>query len=105
MNEKLLKNINHYGVNHQQRKLQEEVFELQEAVSKYQFAEEENLESELFYEPVKWDLYKLKEYIIEELADVMVLLNQFKLYYGISDEEVKEVMIKKIDRQMERIGE
>lgn len=33
----------------------------------------------------------------------MVLLNQFKLYYGISDEEVKNVMIEKLERQMERI--
>lgn len=34
MKEKLLKIINHYGVNNQQRKLAEEHFELQEAIRK-----------------------------------------------------------------------
>ena len=96
MNEKLLKNINHYGVNHQQRKLQEEVFELQEAIT--------NRELHWNYDTEIQDIKPYNEHLIEEIADVQVLLNQFKLYYGISDEEVKEVMIKKIDRQMERIG-
>lgn len=101
MNEKLLKNINHYGVNHQQRKLQEEVFELQEAII--------NIKTFDFivndYPEIKENRLAFIKHLIEEIADVQVLLNQFKLYYEISDEEVKEVMIKKIDRQMKRIGE
>ena len=88
MNEKLLKNINHYGVKIELRKLNEECFELIEAIRDYEEV---------------YSKHNYKQYIIGEIADVMVLLNQFKLYYGISDEEVKEVMIKKIDRQMERI--
>lgn len=44
-----------------------------------------------------------KEHIKEELADVMVMLKQFQLYYNISTKEIKEVMKYKVDRQIERI--
>lgn len=90
MNEKLLKNINHYGLRTELRKLNEECYELIEAIREYEAV---------------YSKHNYKQYIIEEIADVQVLLNQFKLYYGIADREVKEVMIKKIDRQMERIKE
>lgn len=95
MNEKLLKNINHYGVDTEKRKLNEECYELIEAITEYRYVE--------IYKGSPAEKYH-KEHIIEEIADVQVLLNQFKLYYGISDEEVKNVMIEKIERQMERIG-
>lgn len=97
MNEKLLKNINHYGVDIELRKLNEEVFELQETIIVNEFIKRKF--------PKYHEIFKrqIKEHITEELADVQVLLNQFKLYYEIPDEEVKEVMIKKIERQMERI--
>lgn len=36
MKKDLLKIIKHFGVNNQQRKLQEEVFELQEAITKHE---------------------------------------------------------------------
>ena len=36
MDEQLLKIINHYGINNQQRKLEEEIFELQEAITIYE---------------------------------------------------------------------
>ena len=45
------------------------------------------------------------EHIAEEIADVQVMLNQFRLYYRITDEEVKEIMNKKIDRTIKRIKE
>jgi NTP pyrophosphatase (non-canonical NTP hydrolase) len=103
MNEKLLKNINHYGVNHQQRKLQEEVFELQEAITRYEFAKKDNKAELEFSGEEKWDLEHFKKHIIEELADVQMMINQFKLYYEILDKAVTNVMIYKTDRQMERI--
>ena len=89
MNEKLLKNINFYGLKTELRKLNEECYELIEAIREYEEV---------------YSKHNYKQYIIGEIADVQVLLNQFKLYYGIADREVKEVMIEKIDRQMERIG-
>lgn len=80
MKEKLLKIINHFGIRNQLKKLNEECYELIEAVN----------------------YYELKE-IIEEVADVQVLLNEIKAYYDISDEIEEKVMLYKIDRTLERI--
>lgn len=80
MKEKLLKIINHFGIRNQLKKLNEECYELIEAVN----------------------YYELKE-IIEEVADVQVLLNEIKAYYGISNEIEEKVMLYKIDRTLERI--
>lgn len=87
MNGKLKMIINHYGVNAQQRQLVEEVFELQEAIIQYE----------------KPRRYHSKEHIAEEIADVMVMLKQFQLYYDISTEEIEKIMQYKVDRQIKRI--
>lgn len=92
MKNEILKIIEFYGVNHQQRKLMEEIFELQEAIT---LKESEQFE---FY-----DKYHRKS-IIEEMADCMVLLSQFKEYYKITDKELQEVAKYKIIRQLERIS-
>lgn len=88
MNDKLKKIINTYGVTNQLKYFQSEVYELTEAI----------LCEEL-------TTYTLKdiEHIAEEIADVMVMLKQFQLYYCIKDEEIEEIMKFKIDRQIERI--
>lgn len=90
MKEDLLKIILHYGVNAQQRQLAEEVFELQEAITAY----ENDYEGLYTYGT---------EHIAEEIANVMVLLNQFKDYYNIPGETLLVFMRGKIDRQLERI--
>lgn len=86
MKEDLLKIINHYGINNQQRKLEEEVFELQEAIIKY-----EN------------NCNLTRENIKEEIADVSVLLQQISEYYDISFEDIYPIMKNKINRTMERM--
>ena len=96
MKEDLLKIIMHYGVNVQQRKLAEEVFELQEAITKAQDVYDKTV---LFQEYTS----NLKTNIAEEIADVMVMLNQFKAYYGIPNETILVFMRGKVDRQLERI--
>ena len=97
MKEDLLKIIKHYGVNAQQRQLAEEVFELQEAITTHE------LKESVSYEIPLTDLIGTKEHIAEEIADVMVLLNQFKDYYNIPGETLLVFMKGKIDRQLERI--
>lgn len=92
--DKLLKIINHYGVNNQQRKFQEEVFELNEAILEYKYDE-----NKIYPEVDEC----LKGHIAEEIADVMVMLEQFRLYYGIPVGNIKEVMEYKVKRQIERI--
>lgn len=94
MKNDLLQIIQHYGVNHQQRKFNEEVFELQEAILEYE--QDENK----FYPEVD---KALKEHIAEEIADCLVLLKQFQVYYDISAEQIKEVMRFKVKRQLERM--
>lgn len=83
MRSKLLQIVNKYGVEHQLKKLSEEVFELQEAV--------------LCGHSV--------EHITEELADVMVLVNQLRVFYDISPDKIAEVFDYKVDRQIDRINE
>ena len=90
MEEKLLKIINHYGVNNQQRKFQEEVFELNEAIF-----EKEKIGAYPGVEEIK--------HIAEEIADVLNMVEQFKLYYGITSEEITNIFWSKVDRQLERI--
>lgn len=94
MKEKLLKIINTYGVIPQLKYFQSEVFELNEAIIKY-----ENIPNGI-YEYIK---NEYKEHIAEEIADITVMLKQFQYYYGITDEEIINNMQFKIKRQLERI--
>lgn len=109
MNEKLRKIVNYYGLNKQLKYFQSEVFELNEAIIKRRntgvlenvingvasaFAQVFNVEHTDYS----------KEHIKEEIADVMVMLKQFQLYYNIPTDDIKEIMKNKIDRQLERIA-
>ena len=80
MNDKLFKIFSHFGYRKQLRKFNEECYELTEAM----------LDNE-------------REHIVEEIADVQVLLNQFKELYKIHDDEIVEIMEQKIERTLERI--
>ena len=87
MNHKLKQIIKHYGVLPQLKYFQSEIFELNEAIITCEEA------------------YHDKAPIVEEIADVMVMLKQFQLYYGIEDIEIQRVMEFKVDRQLKRIAE
>lgn len=93
---KLLKIIEFYGVLPQLKYFQSEVFELNEAIIKkeedYQFSET----------TVKMDKENIN-HIAEELTDCYVMLEQFRRYYEISNEEIVKIMKEKIDRQLTRI--
>ena len=88
MKEDILKIINHYGFRNQLKKLNEECYELIEAVIDYM---DDGARC------------TLKEHIAEEIADCMVLLEQFRLYYDIPTEKIRKVMEYKVKRQIERI--
>lgn len=95
MKDKLLEIINHYGVMEQLKYIHNEYFELDEAIIDYKYVE--------VYKESPAEKYH-KEHIAEEIADIMVMLRQFQYYYGIEDEEVKDKMEYKINRQLERIN-
>lgn len=108
MNEKLRKIINHYGIDKQLKYFQSEVFELNEAIIRRNTGVMESvvlgitdtLASILNIKNVDYS----KEHIKEEIADVMVMLKQFQLYYDISTDDIKKIMKEKVDRQLERIA-
>lgn len=108
MNEKLRKIINHYGMDKQLKYFQSEVFELNEAIIKrrntgviedFVFKITNVVAPLLNIKNVDYS----KEQIKEEIADVMVMLKQFQLYYDIPTEDIKAIMKNKVDRQLERI--
>ena len=97
MKEDLTKIISHYGVNDQQRKLAEEVFELQEAITTHE------LKNSVSYEIPLTEIVETKEHIAEEIADVIVLLLQFSEYYVLNNYDIYKIVDYKIKRQLERI--
>jgi NTP pyrophosphatase (non-canonical NTP hydrolase) len=100
MKEDLLKIINHYGVMPQLKYFQSEVFELNEAIIKYEDYYYENYDDGIG----KVDWTRWREHIAEEIADVCVMLHQFVEYYKIKPFEIYRVMEQKINRQLERIN-
>lgn len=97
MKEDLLKIINTYGVLPQLKYFQSEVFELNEAIITHE------LKKSVEYEIPLTEIIGIREHIAEEIADVMVMLEQFKLYYDISSEEITEIFWSKVNRQLNRI--
>jgi hypothetical protein len=95
MKEDCLKIIEHYGVNHQQRKLAEEVFELQEAI----ICAEYNRYIGIVRKPCD----KCIDRIAEEIADVRVMLQEFQSYYDIGNEQLGTIMYDKIQRTLKRM--
>lgn len=92
--------INHYGVMKQLKYIHSEYFELDEAIIDYEsagwdFGDESCEDIEKTY----------THHIAEEIADVMVMLEQFRLHYGITKEEIDTFMEYKVHRQLERIEE
>ena len=102
MREKILKIIEHFGVIHQLKYFQSEVFELNEAIIN---AENYEPNPNATFTNLCCNTNNYIEHITEEIADIMVMLEQFKFYYGIEDMDVKEIMNKKIDRTIKRIKE
>lgn len=98
MKEDLLKIIEHYGIIPQLKYFQSEVFELNEAIfileHYLEFANDQDYQT---------TLKQQINHIAEEIADVLVMLEQFRLYYSISTHELKDIMDYKIERQLERI--
>ena len=88
--------IDNYGVIPQLKYFQGEIFEMNEAIIRY---EQFLIDSEKGISDI------LRDNIMEEIADVQLMLNQFKRHYDISDEIIKVIMNKKADRQLKRIKE
>ncbi len=100
MDKDLLKIIEFYGVLPQLKYFQSEVFELNEAIIEYE--DRKNI-SDFNLNMFKATAMPVKQHIIEEIADVMVMLMQFKEYYHMDGNDIMKIMREKIDRQLGRI--
>ena len=102
MKDKIKKIADHYGFAKQSRQLNEECAELIQVVNKYyRFHEglvinDDNLTST--------DANNmLIQNIVEEIADVEIMLNEIKYLLNINPEAVEQIKVKKIDRQLKRM--
>lgn len=89
--------IGQYGIEMQSLVAVEELSELQKAITKlirYPEGSTKTLE------------YKgLRSNLVEEMADVLIVMDQMKYYYGISDDEINDVIQSKQERMMKNYKE
>lgn len=97
-NEQMKKDISkfceHYGAKHQIKRAQTEIFELNDAILDYEKAKESEKTQ---------NFDKLRDHVAEEFGDVLIMLYQIILSYGIEDEQIRNHMLRKIERQKKRI--
>ena len=85
MKSDLLEIINNYGLGNQLKKISEEIYEFQEAVLLDDGSQE------------------ALNHILEEFSDVMVLMEEFKIYFELDNDLIIETMKYKVNRQIGRM--
>lgn len=99
MEKKCLEIARYYGFDAQTNQLIEECAELIQAINKYK-------RKYLRGQPVHESGGKApRDMIVEEIADVEVMLCQIKQMFGITELEIEDVAERKIERTMMRMGE
>lgn len=93
--------MNHFGLKNQLKKLNEETYELIEAINEY---ESLLFENEVYNNPYsEKELNVYRDHMVDELSDVLLLLTQVIAKYEISQCETNEHMDIKLERTEERI--
>lgn len=95
MKDKIKRIANHYGLAKQQRQLAEECGELIQATSKYMRFLEQS-----YALTVDWTYL---QNVIEEIADVEVMLDEIKHLLNINPDAIEQIKANKVERQLERI--
>jgi NTP pyrophosphatase (non-canonical NTP hydrolase) len=93
--------INHFGLRAQMKKLNEETYELLEAIDNYEDAWLELEGHEPYYTAAEMAIFR--DHVVEEMGDVLILLTQFIARYGIDKSELDVWMDSKLERTRERI--
>ena len=101
LNEKLKSIIEYYGYRNQLKKFNEESFEVIEAVMDLEYQILTCCECGRGETHTKHE----RKHLEEEIADTLVLLNQFIYYYDLNENNIMDTVYKKIDRQLTRIEE
>ena len=87
--------IKNYGVIPQLKYFYSEIFELSEAIINYElFIDVDGINGQM---PIAYS------HLCEEIADVQLMLNQFKRFYNVSDITIDTIMNQKANRQIERM--
>jgi hypothetical protein len=89
--------MDRYGIQNQSLVAMEELSELQKAVSKLVRYPEERTKS--------FDFKGLRNNLIEEMADVLICMDQLIEYYQIERPEIQELIQAKQERQAKRLEE
>ena len=98
INEKINKEtMNRYGIERQSLVAMEELSELQKAISKLVRNPEEKTK------PLEFQ--GLRNNLIEEMADVIICMDQLKEYYKIKTSEIQSIIDSKQARQRRRLEE
>lgn len=93
--------INHFGYRNQMKKLNEETYELLEAVDDYEDASMEFNNNEDYYSTEEMKVFR--DHIVEEMGDVLILLTEFIGKYDIEKQELDKWMDYKLERTLDRI--
>lgn len=89
--------IGQYGIGMQSLVAVEELSELQKAITKLIRYPEKSTKP-LEYKGLRFNL-------VEEMADVLIIMDQLKYYYGVSDDEINDIIQAKQERMMKNYRE
>ena len=89
--------MDRYGIKMQSLVAMEELAELQKAISKLVRNSEEKTKS--------LEFKGLRHNLIEEMADVIICMDQLKEYYSINHAEIQSIIASKQARQAKRLEE
>lgn len=89
--------MDRYGIERQSLVAMEELAELQKAISKLVRNSEEKTKS--------LEFKGLRHNLIEEMADVIICMDQLKEYYNINHAEIQSLIASKQERQAKRLAE
>lgn len=102
MKDKIERIANHYGFTKQSGQLIEECAEIIQAVRKYNRFDEGLITGDDILTSTN-DSNMLIQNIVEEIADVEIMLDQIKHLLHVNPEAVEAIKLKKVNRQLERI--
>ena len=89
--------LDRYGIEKQSLVAMEELAELQKAISKLVRNPEERTK------PLEFK--GLRHNLIEEMADVLICIDQLKEYYQVQQSEIQDIIEAKQERQAKRLEE
>lgn len=90
--------MEHFGYRAQMKKLAEESYEFLEAVDNYE-------DLLLFGVCNQGEMDLARDFVVEEMGDLLILLTQFIAKYEIGQDELNKVIDEKLERTLMRIEE